>query len=149
MTVARLGNVAGVVLPTAEAAPEAVQAGRDLLEALFVEVQVADAPGNGNAPLACLAAALARIEAERVVIVASSFALAPRLLLGLTAFPEDDLVVPAADAFTWGIARREAALAAASRCLAAGKGELSDLLGELSVSSLEGGDLSALAPARS
>jgi molybdopterin-guanine dinucleotide biosynthesis protein A len=117
----------------------------------------ADAPGrrapDGDGPRSALRGVVAALEAtraERVLVVATDLPfVTPDLLLALIAWPEADAVVPrTADGVhpLCGLYRREAALAAARKNLAAERLALSALLGALATSYLEGDDLRAVDP---
>lgn len=142
----RLGNVAGVVLRSTGCRPEAVQACRRSLERLFEQVRVV---GDGDArgdSLGLLVGALASVESERVVVVdAGARPVRPRVVLALTALPEDDVVLSGAESDACAIYRREAVLEAARRRLEAGDRDRARLLACLSVSRLAARDRDALA----
>jgi molybdopterin-guanine dinucleotide biosynthesis protein A len=117
----------------------------------------AGAPGrrvpDGEGPRCALrgvASALAAAREERVLILATDLMqMTPDLLLGLTAYPLADAVVPRRGGFAQPLCalyRRAPALAAARACLAAGSLALRALLGRLEVRWLEGADLAALDP---
>jgi molybdopterin-guanine dinucleotide biosynthesis protein A len=117
----------------------------------------ADAPGrrapDGEGPRCALRGVVAALEAaraERVLVLATDLPfITPDLLLGLIAWPEADAVVPRTpDGIhpLCALYRRETALAAARRNLAAERLALSALLGAIDVRFLEGGDLRALDP---
>lgn len=111
--------------------------------------RVADAEGP-RCGLLGVATALAAAREERVLVLATDLmAITPDLLLGLTAFPEADAVVPRAGGFAQPLCalyRRAPALAAAQHCLARGKLALNAMLDGLAVSWLEGDDLASLDP---
>lgn len=141
----RLANVAGVVLRAAGCEPEASRGCQEALAGLFERVCEVAEPGDGSGRLELLAAGLAAVDCERVVVVdAAAGTPALPLVLALTAFPEDDVVVPDAGTPTCAIYRREVALAAARRRLAAGDRDPQPLLDALSVSRLPGADREAL-----
>jgi len=134
-----------------------------LLGSLFEDVLLvggeapADAPGRRVADtegprcaLRGVASALAAAREERVLVLATDLmAMTPDLLLGLTAFPEADAVVPRAGGFAQPLCalyRRAPALAAARHCLARETLALVALLDRVSVRWLEGEDLAALDP---
>ena len=110
---------------------------------------VADLDGPPCA-LRGVASALAAAREERVLVVATDLmALTPELLLGMTAFPEADAVVPRAGGYAQPLCalyRRAPALAAARACLAREALALGALLDCLTVCWLEGDDLAALDP---
>jgi molybdopterin-guanine dinucleotide biosynthesis protein A len=134
-----------------------------LLDALFEEVllvggeppapapglRVAD-PAGPRCALRGVVGALSAARAERVLIVATDLlGLTPDLLLALLAFPEADAVVPRRDGQAQPLCalyRRDAALAVATRRLAAGRLALHGVLDELDVAFLEGADLCAVDP---
>ena len=111
--------------------------------------RVADAPGPRCA-LRGVASALAAAREERVLVLATDLmAMTPDLLLGLTAFPEADVVAPRSAGFAQPLCalyRRAPALAAARHCLAHETLALRAMLERLSVRWLEGDDLAALDP---
>ncbi len=134
-----------------------------LLESLFEDVMLvggeppASAPGRRVADdagprcgLLGVATALGAAREERVLVLATDLmAITPELLLGLTAFPEADAVVPRAAGHAQPLCalyRRAPALAAARQCLARGKLALNAMLDGLEVRWLEGADLAALDP---
>ncbi len=117
----------------------------------------ADAPGrrapDGEGPRCALrgvVAALAAARAERVLVVATDLPfVTPDLLLALVAWPEADAVVPRTPDGAHPLCalyRREHALAAARRNLAAERLALSELLGAIETRYLEGDDLRAVDP---
>lgn len=97
-----------------------------------------------------VAGALSACAAERVLVVATDLPLlGPELLLALVAWPEADAVVacpPEGPQPLCAVYRREAALTAARRRLAAGRLALRGLLDDLDTQRLEGADLAAVAP---
>ena len=116
-----------------------------------------DAPGrrapDGDGPRSALRGVVAALEAtraERVLVVATDLPfVTPDLLLALVAWPEADVVVPrTADGIhpLCALYRRESALAAARRNLAAERLALSALLDALATRYLEGDDLRAVDP---
>lgn len=116
-----------------------------------------DAPGrrapDGDGPRSALRGVVAALEAtraERVLVVATDLPfVTPDLLLALVAWPEADVVVPrTADGIhpLCALYRRESALAAARRNLAAERLALSALLDALATRYLEGDDLCAVDP---
>lgn len=111
--------------------------------------RVADAEGPRCA-LRGVASALAAAREERVLVLATDLmAMTPDVLLGLTAFPEADAVVPRAGGFSQPLCalyRRSAALAAAQHGLMHETLALKAMLDRLDVRWLEGDDLSALDP---
>jgi molybdopterin-guanine dinucleotide biosynthesis protein A len=111
--------------------------------------RVADAEGPRSA-LRGVASALAAARAERVLVLATDLmGITPDVLLGLTAFPEAEAVVPRAGGFAQPLCalyRRVPALAAAKHCLARNTLALGALLERLDVRWLEGDDLAALDP---
>ena len=111
--------------------------------------RVADAEGPRCA-LRGVASALAAAREERVLVLATDLmAMTPDVLLGLTAFPEADAVVPRAGGFSQPLCalyRRAAALAAAQHGLMHETLALKAMLDRLDVRWLEGDDLSALDP---
>lgn len=134
-----------------------------LLAALFEDVLLVGgdppvaAPGRRVPDLAgprCalrgIASALAAAREERVLVLATDLmAMTPDVLLGLTAYPEADAVVPRAGGFAQPLCalyRRTPALAAARECLGREKLALMALLDRLGVRWLEGEDLAALDP---
>jgi molybdopterin-guanine dinucleotide biosynthesis protein A len=134
-----------------------------LLAALFEDVLLvggdppAGAPGRHVADLAgprCalrgVASSIAAAREERVLVLATDLmAMTPDVLLGLSAFPEADAVVPRSGGFAQplcAVYRRAPALAAARENLADEKLALAALLERLEVRWLEGGDLAALDP---
>lgn len=159
----RLANVAGAVLCGPAAPPGAVRAAVDRLARICEDViavggaeelsparRVTAPEGALVSSLTRLVAALAATEAVRVLVVeASTQTPSAALLLALTAWPESDAVVP--DRASLGrasmrcaIYRREPALAAARRRVAAGERDLAGLLGELAAVALEERDLAAI-----
>lgn len=110
---------------------------------------VADAEGPRSA-LRGVASALAAAREDRVLVLATDLmGITPDLLLGLTAFPEADAVVPRAGGFAQPLCalyRRSPALAAADHCMARNTLALGALLDRLEVRWLEGDDLRALDP---
>jgi molybdopterin-guanine dinucleotide biosynthesis protein A len=134
-----------------------------LLASLFEDVLLvggdppASAPGrrvaDGAGPrcgLLGVATALAAAREERVLVLATDLmAMTPDLLLGITAYPGADAVVPRAGGFAQPLCalyRRGPALAAAQHCLAREKLALGAMLDRLGVRWLEGEDLAALDP---
>jgi molybdopterin-guanine dinucleotide biosynthesis protein A len=112
--------------------------------------RVAD-PDGPRCALRGVVAALSAARAERVLIVATDLlALTPDLLLALLAFPGADAVVPRREGEAQPLCalyRRDAALAVATRRLAAGQLAVQGLFDELDVAFLEGPDLAAVDPA--
>ena len=105
-------------------------------------------PDGPRCALRGLVGALAAARAERVLVLATDLVgVTPDLLLALVAAPDADVVAPRTPDGPeplCALYRREAALAEASRRLAAGELALHALLGALSVRWLEGDDLRAL-----
>jgi molybdopterin-guanine dinucleotide biosynthesis protein A len=97
-------------------------------------------------------AALAAARAERVLVVATDLPLlTPELLLGLTAWPEHDAVVPRSEEGSHPLCalyRRDVTLAKARERLAQGRFALRGLLDQLDTGYIEGPDLAALDPER-
>lgn len=126
-----------VVLVGGEPAPDA--AGR----------RVPDRPGPQCA-LRGLVTALQAARAERVLVLATDLPLmTPDLILGLTAWPEHDAVVPRVDGRQHplcAVYRREPVLGVAEQRLEAGDLALGGLLEALDTSHLEGPDLAAVDP---
>ena len=86
---------------------------------------------------------------DLLVLATDLMAMTPDVLLGLTAFPEADAVVPRAGGFSQPLCalyRRSAALAAAQHGLMHETLALKAMLDRLDVRWLEGDDLSALDP---
>jgi molybdopterin-guanine dinucleotide biosynthesis protein A len=111
--------------------------------------RVVDAEGPRSA-LRGVASALAAAREERVLVLATDLMQITRdVLLGLTAFPDGDAVVPRAGGFAQPLCalyRRAPVLAAAKHCLARDTLALRALLERLDVRWLEGDDLAALDP---
>ncbi len=167
----RLSNVSGLVSCPSGAPAERVEGLGRLLLRLCDEVWVVGAAavpparpveGPGGSPVDRLAAALAGISAERVLVVeAATSAPSPALLLALTAWPESDAVVaappgadppdtgpPPADALgapACAMLRRVPVLAAARACLEAGDESWAALLARVETSVLAADELAALA----
>jgi molybdopterin-guanine dinucleotide biosynthesis protein A len=117
----------------------------------------ADAPGRRvpdldgpRSAMRGIASSLAAAREERVLVLATDLmAMTPDVLLGLTAYPEAEAVVPRAAGFAQPLCalyRRAPALVAARDCLAREKLALMALLDRLAVRWLEGDDLAALDP---
>ena len=100
-----------------------------------------------------LVSALEHASAERVLVLATDMPLVtPDLILGLTAWPEHDAVLPRREGLAdplCAIYRREPALAVATEHLRAGDLALGSLLDALDSSYIEGPDLDTLDPDRS
>lgn len=107
-------------------------------------------PSVPACPLRGLVSALQAASCERVLVVASDLlALPVELVLGLTAWPERDAVVPRSADFPQplcAIYRRRAVLEIASARLVAGELELRGLLEAIDCDYVEGPDLTALDP---
>jgi molybdopterin-guanine dinucleotide biosynthesis protein A len=111
--------------------------------------RVADLPGP-RCGLRGLASALAAARAERVVVVATDMPhLSAELVLGLTAYPEHDAVVPRTAEGSHplcAIYRREPVVARARERLERGELALRGLLDAVDTAWLEGADLALVDP---
>ncbi len=107
-------------------------------------------PSVPACPLRGLVSALQAASCERVLVVASDLLAVPvELVLGLTAWPERDAVVPRSADFPQplcAIYRRRAVLEIASARLVAGELALRGLLEAIDCDYVEGPDLTALDP---
>ena len=136
-----------------------------LLSLYFTEVLLvggdppADAPGTRvpdvdlaapRCALRGLVSALDHVSAERVLVIATDLPLVSvDLILGLTAWPEHDAVVPrraSGPEPLCALYRREPVLSEARRRLESGDLAMRSLLEDLDTSYLEGPDLEALDP---
>ena len=111
--------------------------------------RVADPPGPPG-PLRGVVGALDAARTERVLVLAADLAMVgPSILLGLTAWPISDVVVPRTSLrvhYGCAIYRREAALSVARALLDRGESSPRGLVDQLDAQFLEGDDLAAMDP---
>ncbi len=157
-----LANVAGAVLCVESSEPGAVARIADLISRICEDVLVVGhlnlpeaagrpVPATSGTPLGLLVAALAASDAQRLLVVdAAGRAPSPALLLGLTAWPESDAVLPgsATDAPMCAIYRRESVLARARERLAVGDHDAKALFEAIDVTAIAGRDLEAITGSR-
>lgn len=111
--------------------------------------RVPDPPGPPG-PLRGVVGALGAAKTERVLVLAADLAMVgPEILLGLTAWPISDVVVPRTPPrihYGCAIYRREPVLAAARALLDRGESSPRGLVDQLDAQFLEGDDLAVLDP---